>query len=165
MCKNCAEEAEACSKDMARRLLNGESCFPSRGQFPLPCDMVSLDDSDDEEVTDSSSESDLEIEIQGENVVEDETVKNMVKSMVTKKFKLPEQVSQAMDSVRKRTDGIASSIEENDELFANLEKEVVSLSEALYEPFRAQTQALPSVNLDSVKDLQEQQLKDAIQSR
>ena len=88
ICLDCKEEADEARDDMVIKLKvgveesDGKSCLPAR--MPLPKDMVTLDDSDQELQTDTSSESEVEfdaadIDLAGEGAGGD-VVNNFLKS-------------------------------------------------------------------------------------
>ena len=117
ICLDCKEEADEARDDMVVRLKvgvegsDGKSCLPE--SMPLPKDMVTLDDSDQELQTDTSSESELEFDaseigLSGRGDPAGDIVNNFLKSTFNM-YDLKQQGS--------RLPGIFPSILEHSQLF------------------------------------------------
>ena len=144
ICEDCLDFAEATSDAMAKKLLKQEPCFPSE-QFPLPKSLVTLDDSDEEFVDNSSSESEYEFET--------DKFEELVSKVMKEKFKIEDQIDEAIKSVDKRLKDVEPAMDETEKIFDDLEKNIDALRNSLYRPFKPKLNEIEPIDLNQTNDL------------
>ena len=130
---------------------------------PLTKDMVTLDDSDEELVTDSSSDSEFELDLDYSKLDKDASSNDRVKDIVESimdKLEIKNQIDQSVDVLQKRFDRNDESMKEIDQMFAETEKSLDTLRENLYKGFRPKLKHLGSVDLNDDSSVSSFQVAD-----
>ncbi|TRY76583.1 hypothetical protein TCAL_09221 [Tigriopus californicus] len=153
VCPRCRDQAEQARHRMVERARQGQLCLWAG--LPTPRDMVTLDDSDEETVTDSSSDEEIDLTLSG-----DPPTAHMVRSLLNQvltESRLQEQVDQAIDHIDARLQATEVAMTETSLQFQAIEQQVDDMRQALYQPFRPQMSFLPPLDLNQADEEAEQQ--------
>ena len=149
VCLGCREEVERGRRRLLGRLERGEDVLAER--LPVPRDMVVLEDSDEEPATDSSRDSDLQLDVSTDSEAEAGlTAEQKLASIIDDALAslgMGEHIVQATRTLGERMDGMKEGFDETEQLFKDLEVEVDGLRKELYAGHTAAIQELPSVDL------------------
>ncbi len=142
ICADCADRSGATLRGVADKIREGQPALRGLDAFMAAMDMVTLDDSDEDvsAATDSSEESEFEVdltEMTGERGVSaKDMLERLVQGTLKDKFKLEEQVTSAAEDLGQRLDQGEEKIKEVDQMFKDVEKDIDNLRNELYKDFR-----------------------------
>lgn len=152
VCSRCRDQAEQARHRMAQRARQGQLCLWAG--LPTPRDMVTLDDSDEETVEDSSSDEEMDLLLTG-----DRPTAQLVRSLLNQVLdqgRIQRQVDQAIHHIDARLQATELAMTETSLQFQAIEKEVDDMRQALYQPFRPQMSFLPPLDLNQADEEAEQ---------
>ena len=143
VCFACERKANQAQDKMFEALVSGDSIIKEK-LFPSQKDVVLLEDSDEEPISDTSSESELELEFEIKeevrngatslNILEKEL--EMVVSDTLRKLKVEEQIHDSIKIIGERLDNLQPDYEKTNTAFQQIENEVDRIREEFYQPFR-----------------------------
>ena len=142
VCSECDQEALDVQLEMKIKLLRGEMCLPNL--LPAPKEIMTLDESDEDLVTDSSEESEVELELD-----DDDSNGAKLLQLVMQKLETPTQIDQCVSELAKRIDDKEEDFEKVDEMFEEIENGIDKMREDLYRGFRPQISSLPPLDLNT----------------
>eukprot|EP00095_Tigriopus_kingsejongensis_P009519 snap_masked-scaffold561_size136864-processed-gene-0.7 protein:Tk09519 transcript:snap_masked-scaffold561_size136864-processed-gene-0.7-mRNA-1 annotation:"histone-lysine n-" len=147
VCDTCRGEASQAHRRMVERAHSGQTCLePHR---PTPRDMVTLDDSDEEMVADSSSEEELDLELEKGRPTPGQQVQALIQDCL-RQAEFSRQVDQAIEHIDQRLQVAGQIVEATSRQFRQIESDVDQMREALYQPFRPKLSHLPPVDLNAL---------------
>jgi histone-lysine N-methyltransferase SETDB1 len=150
VCGECRAGVERGRAALVGRLRAGGALLEDR--LPVPGDMVVLEDSDEEPVTDSSGDSEFEIDVSSEDSDDQgKTAEEKLNGIIDRalgSFDMKTQFEQATKVLTERMDAMKDDFAETDNMFKDLEAEVDGLRRELYRGHTATIQELPAVDLN-----------------
>ena len=157
VCHSCREKVEEGRNELVEKLRDKNQTVLS-SPLPVPRDMVILEDSDEEPVSDSSGDSEFEIDVtssSGESEGDGKTAEERLNSIIDDALSNLNMETQFKEATKDLTDRLASmkdDFEETDQMFKDLEAEVDGLRRELYSGHTATIRELPPVDLDQQED-------------
>ena len=151
VCNSCAERVESGRAELVNVLRNQDQKVLSQ-PLPVPRDMVILEDSDEEPVTDSSEDSEFEVDLtsssdsEGEGRTAEERLNSIIDNALNN-LNMENQFNEATKCLTDRMASMKDDFEETDKLFKDLEAEVDGLRRELYSGHTATIKELASVDL------------------
>ena len=151
VCNSCSERVESGRAELVNVLRNQDQKVLSQ-PLPVPRDMVILEDSDEEPVTDSSEESEFEVDLtsssdsEGDGRTAEERLNSIIDDALNK-LNMENQFNEATKCLTDRMASMKDDFEETDKLFKDLEAEVDGLRRELYSGHTATIKELASVDL------------------
>ena len=152
VCTKCKEVAMDKQKELVQKLVKGESLFGEK--LPVAQDILMLEDSDEELLTDSSDDEELEVELtdsDGEEMTIEERLEKAVEAAMGK-FNLDFQLDSATEELSKRLDSMADDFEETEKMFCDLEENVDCLRRELYKDHEPVIRELPPLDIKDDED-------------
>ena len=131
--------------------------------FPTSKDVVLIEDSDEEPITDTSSDSEVEMEFEKEGIEEfnsDQDIEMKLEreiNAVLGKFNIEQQAKDSLNILNNRLDHLQSDYEETDEALKNIEKEVDRIRATFYQPFRPVPKFLEPLDLNLAENVRLQE--------
>jgi len=162
VCRSCHQTVKDQQKLLVDKLHKKESMFSEK--LPVPKEMVLLEDSDEEQETDSSGDSEFEIDASSICTDSDSsdglggTVEERLERIIEKsmeKLGFDFQVTAATKDLSGRLDAMKDDFDSTDQMFKDLETEVDGLRKELYRDHEPQITELPPVDLNKVDHLNE----------
>ena len=157
ICHGCKEKVDEGREELVEKLRDKDQRVLSC-PLPVPRDMVILEDSDEEPVTDSSGDSEFEIDVtssSGESEGDGKTAEERLNSIIDDALNNLNMESQFKEATKDLTDRLASmkdDFEETDQMFKDLEAEVDGLRRELYSGHTATIKELTPVDLDQQEE-------------
>ena len=157
VCYSCKEKVNEGRQELVEKLRDQNQRVLS-SPLPVPRDMVILEDSDEEPVTDSSGDSEFEIDVtssSGESEGDGKTAEERLNSIIDDALSNLNMESQFKEATKDLTDRLASmkdDFEETDQMFKDLEAEVDGLRRELYSGHTATIRELAPVDLDQQEE-------------
>lgn len=148
VCPDCRKGPVAEKQSMLHKLQSGYPCLPDL--LPPPAeDTITLDDdSGDEDLGEEDSDlSEFEFELNPgpASHLQSQVMERLTSALESINFR--DQIDQSIQVVEQRLEDRGEDIEEIDEAFDNIEKEIEQLRENLYKHFRPEIQEVPAVDL------------------
>ena len=164
VCLPCEKKAIDAQDAMLAKLADNQSVITEK-LFPTCKDVVVIEDSDEEPITDTSSDSEIELEFEKESTElsseQDVEMKlEMEISAVLNKFNIDQQTKDTVKIINDRLDNLETDYIETDEVLKNIEKEVDRIRATFYQPFRPVPKFLEplDLNLAETSSLREREL-------
>lgn len=148
VCQECMEVSVTKQKSLVQLILKGESLLGEK----LPVaqeEILMLEESDEELLTDSSEDEELELELTdsgGEELtIEERLEKAVVKAL--DKFNFDFQVSAATEDLGNRLDSMSDDFAATEKMFCDLEENVDTLRREIYRDHEPVIQELPPLDI------------------
>ena len=160
ICLRCYDIVDSHRRRLLRKLEDGESLLSE--QLPVPRDLVLLEDSDENSETDSSEESEFEMDTgellsssagssSGSAMSGDfEQQLDKIMGSAIQKMNFDKQLTTATKDLKDRLDSFKDDFEATDKMYENLEGEVDNLRKELYKDFEPRIEELPPVDLNKI---------------
>lgn len=161
VCFPCEKKAIEAQDKMLINLAANTSIITNK-LFPTSRDVVLIEDSDEEAITDTSSDSEIEMDFiyEKNDVSSDQDDKINVEKEIQaalSKIDVKQQMKCTLNIINETLDNLQADYNETDEAFTNIEKEVDRIREMFYKPFRPIPQFLEPIDLNLTETSQEQQ--------
>lgn len=161
ICPRCHDIVDSHRRRLLQKLEDGESLLSE--PLPVPRDLVLLEDSDENSETDSSEESEYEMDT-GELVSREDTGSSSGSSMsgdfeqqldkimgsAIEKMNFDKMLTTATKDLKDRLDSFKDDFDATDKIYEKLEEEVDNLRKELYKDFEPRIEELPPVDLNKV---------------
>ena len=155
ICPLCFDKVDSQRRRLLRRLEDGESLLSE--PLPVPRDLVLLEDSDENSETDSSEESELEVEpgdllsSSGSSLSGDfEQQLDKIMGSAIQKMNFDRQLTEATKDLKDRLDSYKDDFNTTDKMYEKLEAEVDHLRKELYMDFEPRIKELAPVDLNKI---------------
>ena len=157
VCLTCERKAIETQDKMIENLLSGDSIIKEK-LFPTPKDVVLIEDSDEEPISDTSSESEIELEFEQcdkSNFMDsvsdlENALEIKVKDALTR-LNVEEEITSSIKILNERLDNLQPDYDATKEAFKTIEKEVDRIREEFYGPFRPIPSFLEPLDLNKAE--------------
>ena len=156
VCLSCLTKANNAQDKMLENLVRGDSIIKDK-LFPTPKDVVLIEDSDEEPISDTSSESELELDLEtldDESIDNDCELERNLELRITNtlsKIKVDEQIKDTLDILSKRLNNLQPEYDATNDAIKKIEKEVDRIREEFYGPFRPVVSFLDPLDLNKAE--------------
>ena len=157
VCFPCDRKAIEAQDKMIENLLSGDAIIKEK-LFPTPKDVVLIEDSDEEPISDTSSESEIELEFEErektnplDTVSELENQLEIKVNAALNRLNVEEEITSSMKILNDRLDNLQPDYDATKEAFKNIEKEVDRIREEFYAPFRPIPNFLEPLDLNKAE--------------
>ena len=156
VCLTCENRAIEAQDKMVENLISKNPIMADK-VFPIPKEIFEVPDSDEDPISDPSSESEIELEFENINGNTVDRVSNLdimlekSVSTIMNKFNIEGQIQDSIKILSDRLNDLQPDYDANNKALENIEKEVDRIREEFYKPFRPIPKFLEPLDLNKVE--------------